>query len=127
VRKFLIKYFRFGDVVIIAIIVAVGFSPMYLHSDRKAKSFSIILDSAKIATIPADTDTTIIIDATLGAVKIEISNGSARVVESSCPRKICIRSGAIDRPGQAIACVPNKLIIIAVGKERKGKYDAILR
>ncbi len=127
VRNYLIKYFRLGDIIIVLLVIAIGFSPMYLHKNGSIKSFSIILDSAEIASIPADTDTTIIVPAPLGAVKIEISGGRARVVESSCPRKICVHSGAIGKAGQAIACVPNKLIIIAVGDERSGKYDAILK
>ncbi|MCD6417653.1 NusG domain II-containing protein [bacterium] len=126
-KKFFKKYFRPCDLIVVAVVLAAGFSPVYVHSGGKAEKFSIIVGGIEKISIPADADTIITISAPLGPVKIEIADGKARVVESSCPHKICVRSGAISRSGQAIACVPNRLMVIAKGSEEKEKYDAILR
>lgn len=47
----------------------------------------------------------------LGDTKVEIADGAARVVSSPCPNKTCVQQGAISRPGQWIACLPNGVIV----------------
>jgi hypothetical protein len=46
-----------------------------------------------------------------GGVKVRVHDGAVSVVEADCPKHICIHTGAIRRPGQVIACVPNKVLI----------------
>ena len=47
----------------------------------------------------------------LGEELIAIKDGKAFVEESPCPNKICIQQGQISKPGQWIACLPNKVFI----------------
>lgn len=47
----------------------------------------------------------------LGTSRFEVSGGRVRMLESPCPEKICINTGWIGRPGEVIACVPNRVII----------------
>lgn len=47
----------------------------------------------------------------LGEELIQIANRQVFVVSSPCPNKICILQGKISRPGQWIACLPNKVFI----------------
>ena len=56
-----------------------------------------------------------------------IKDGVAWVSKSSCPRKICIKTGKINQPGQVIACVPNKVLIKALGPQKRREIDAILK
>jgi hypothetical protein len=46
-----------------------------------------------------------------GDTIVEISGGTARVVDSPCPDKICVAAGSISRTGQFIACLPNRVSI----------------
>lgn len=46
-----------------------------------------------------------------GKMVIEIQNRQIRVVESDCPRHVCVHTGWIKAPGQVIACVPNQILI----------------
>ena len=121
------KYFRYGDIVIIAIVIFLGFSPVWLKRNKTATYFEVILDNKETCSFPANKDTTITIQAKLGDVVIEIKNNSAQILESNCPRKICIHSGQIKKAGQAITCVPNKLILIGRGNQMRNEYDSILR
>lgn len=57
-------------------------------------------------------------------IKVEIKNNSIRIVESDCPHRICVHSGAISRPGEIIVCVPNKVMIEIQGKDESG-FDAV--
>jgi len=42
---------------------------------------------------------------------IGVANGNIRVIESDCPKQICVRTGAIQFQGQTIICVPHKVLI----------------
>ena len=60
---------------------------------------------------PLDSERTVAVPGPLGDTVVQISSGQARVLSSPCPEKICVRSGAIARPGQWIACLPNRMFI----------------
>ena len=53
----------------------------------------------------------------LGESIIEIRDGSARMLDSPCPLKICMHQGEIRAPGGTIICVPNRVMIRITGKE----------
>jgi len=115
------------DIMIFICVFAIGFFPMWRYKNSGAESFAIIHNGQNVAEISADADTIILIEAELGDVKVRISNRSASVIESNCPHRICIKSGKISSAGQAVVCIPNGLIVVAKGYERRREYDAILR
>ncbi len=59
-----------------------------------------------------------------GKTEIEIKNQCVRIIDSCCPHKICVHTGWISRPGQIIACVPNKVLIYISGSA-DDELDAI--
>ncbi len=122
----MLKKLKIGDFIVIVAVLILGFLPAIRGGSGQAHSFSIILDGNKTTTIPASVDTTFTVHGRLGPIIIEINNRSAYVKSSSCPGKICVKTGAITKPGQAIACVPNRLLIIAEGYRKQDKIDAIL-
>ncbi len=124
---FLRKYTRPGDLLIIASVLIIGFSPIWLRNTENAEKYSVMLDGKEIYSLPSNRDTLVSVEARHGRVLISVENGRASIVESDCPKGICIHTGKIERSGQTIACVPNKLIIIGIGKMSRGKYDAILK
>ncbi len=58
-----------------------------------------------------------------GKTTLKIEGGAVRVVSSPCPEKICVKAGPISRPGQWIACLPNRIFITIKGKS-ENKIDA---
>jgi hypothetical protein len=40
-----------------------------------------------------------------------LESGAVRIIESTCPDKICVRTGWISRPGQSIVCLPNRVVV----------------
>ena len=59
-------------------------------------------------------------------VKIEVKNGRAGIIESSCKNQICRHAGWIKNAGEAVICVPNKLVLeIKAVKEKN--IDAVCR
>jgi hypothetical protein len=46
-----------------------------------------------------------------GEMEIEYTKGKVRVVKSSCPGQICVRTGWISRSGSIVSCLPNRVLI----------------
>ena len=42
---------------------------------------------------------------------LEVDNDGVRVIEASCPDKLDVKFGKINKVGQAIICMPNRLVI----------------
>jgi hypothetical protein len=60
-----------------------------------------------------------------GKMKIRVQDGRIAVVETDCPRKVCMHIGWIRHPGETIICAPFK---IAVQIEASGEpsVDAVV-
>lgn len=61
-----------------------------------------------------------------GRITVEAVPGEGvHISESNCPAKVCVHSGWAGRPGETIACLPNKLLVEIEGEDRE--YDAVIR
>lgn len=56
---------------------------------------------------------------------IEIGDGKVRVIEADCPDKLDVKQGYIERPGEVIVCLPNKLVIEIKGESKDNDIDYI--
>jgi hypothetical protein len=74
---------------------------------------------------PLDTRQTLEVEGPLGDTIVEISGGAVRVVDSPCPEKICVKTGQISRPGQTIACLPNRVFVVIRGVPRDESGEEI--
>lgn len=52
-----------------------------------------------------------------GKNNIVIENGQVYINESSCPDHLCELMGKIDKQGQVITCLPNRLQIVIEGND----------
>jgi hypothetical protein len=67
---------------------------------------------------PLHSRETVEVSGPLGNTIVEVTPGAVRVVDSPCPEKICVKSGSISRPGQTIACLPNRVFVVIRGDPR---------
>ncbi|MEW6552760.1 MAG: NusG domain II-containing protein [Actinomycetota bacterium] len=49
-----------------------------------------------------------------GESYLEVADGRARMVDSACPDKLCVKTGWISSPGESIVCLPNRVVIEVV-------------
>jgi hypothetical protein len=87
--------------------------------DSSSKQAVIKVDSEVHSVIPLDNQNEIReVTVNLGEnhVHIKIEQGLVWVEDSSCPDKVCIRTGKISKPGQSIVCLPNKTVITIEGQ-----------
>lgn len=45
-----------------------------------------------------------------------VRSGAIGIAESSCPDKLCVKSGMISRGGQMCVCLPNRVVIKILGE-----------
>ena len=79
-------------------------------------------------TAPLDQPRTLVIEGPLGQTKLVIDEQGARIVESPCPRKICVSMGVAKNTADLLACVPNHILVHIDGSSGKEvSYDLLSR
>lgn len=74
------------------------------------------VDGETVAELPLSEDAEVLIGEETGDFnRVTVSGGAVAVTEANCPDRICVRGGAIDAPGQVIACLPHRLIVTVEG------------
>lgn len=118
-----------ADVILIAIVLAVStFSIIRVARGRRPEPSGSV-----VAVVRSGEDELARLDLALDTVvslsdvgmRLEVREGRIRVVESDCPQQICVTAGWIGRPGQVIACVPNK-VLVTIESEEAPFLDAIV-
>lgn len=93
------------------------------------KRVLVEVDNRTIFTADLQQDQMVELLGPLGATTLQIESGSAQVISSPCPQKICIGLGKARHSGDLLACVPNRLVIRieGVGAEKERGYDLLSR
>lgn len=60
-----------------------------------------------------------------GVTEIRINDGKVWVEKASCPHKTCKHMGTINKMGEMIVCIPNRILIQIVGNH--SELDGISR
>jgi hypothetical protein len=116
---------RILDVVIIAASAAlVAASAARAYDPGSGEPRAVVSGPGGEWVYPLDEARELRVSGPLGDTIIDIGAGSARIVDSPCPNKTCIASGALSRPGQWAACLPNKVIVRVEGARADGGVDA---
>ncbi|MBE3576478.1 MAG: Gx transporter family protein [Limnochordales bacterium] len=76
--------------------------------------------------VPLDREQVIPLELPGGRMVLEVAPGKIRVRESTCPDRICVRTGWINNPAQAIVCVPLQTVVTVRGAATP-QYDIMSR
>ena len=118
------KWFKWSDVLFTAILIAAALLLWVVFQTSSAGGQAVIkLDGKQIAVLPLQSDSIYIVQGEYTNV-IEIKDGLVFVRETDCPNKICQKQGSIQKNGQSIVCVPNKMTVVIIGGE-EATVDAI--
>jgi len=122
----LIKLKIFDYIIIFTVIILIILSYLYLKNNFSPDNIEIITTDKRLH-FSLKKDIVITIKGAIGEMRVEIKNMKLRVIESSCPNKICIKSGWISKNGEHIACIPNKVLITLTSSNKNLKdYDFIV-
>ncbi len=94
---------------------------VYIFSDFLAKNelkLEIITEEERIVW-PMSKDGQIPIKTKEGNLIVVVERNQAFVKESSCPDKICVKSGRISKNRQLLMCAPNRVMVKIVHQRSK--------
>lgn len=118
----------FGDVcVLVLLILMSAASVLYAKTALPGGTDAVVeIDGKEAIHLPLDVDVVRKAQGEKGYVVLEIKDRGVRVLESSCPNKICVDQGWV-RQG-VIVCLPSR-ILVRVGLKGSGdrRFDAITR
>lgn len=55
-----------------------------------------------------------------GPMVLEVKDGRIAAIESSCEKKICVKTGFISSPHEKIVCIPNRIVVSIEGSNLDG-------
>ncbi len=118
------KTVKKGDIILVAAVFAAA-AVLFLCFNIFNRSFG---DSVRIevngeiaALLPLDENTVYDIETEKGITNVlEISDGSAKMIWADCPDQICVSHKSISKNGEAIICLPNRVVVTVVSNSNNG-------
>jgi hypothetical protein len=115
---------RFADgILFVLLIVLTVFSPRFLPAGSVGELLTVRTPDS-ITELSLDVDGRYPVSGPLGTAFLVVQKGRAHLENAPCPLKICEAMGPIDRAGQVIVCLPNRIVIKVSGPE---EVDAVSR
>ena len=95
-----------------------GALALFLYVTRQGGGYvSVQIGGETVMELPLNKDTRVVLGRGEHTNTLVIENGTAQVIEASCPDQICVRQGAIQYEGESIVCLPHKLVVTVEGGE----------
>ena len=122
------KWIKKRDVILIIALLLVGVITLVIWHFVYSISGNFITVEHRdniIGTYPLNVDKEIEIEHRGQIVnKIIIEDGYCYMEKAECPDHLCIKQGKIDKVGQTIVCLPNR-VVVTVTSDSDAKYDSI--
>ena len=105
------------DWILIAVLVIVvaAVSLFVLLSQKTGAYVLVRVDGNEVARYDLDDNGEYALNGGTNILKIE--NGKAYLTYADCPDHLCVKQGTIDKTGQTITCLPNRLTVTVFGAE----------
>jgi hypothetical protein len=126
-RNVRIRAFGLLDTLILVVLGLCAIGSVSLLQIAAGAECVVYRDDTVVARYPLAENRVVTVEGAVGKVTLEVSDGAVRVAHSSCPRRICVASGAIRQPGSQLICVPNHIVIEIAGPQPAAAPDAIVR
>lgn len=118
----IMKKHKFDIIIVISLIFAAAVSWIIINNIYQSKGnyIEIIVNEKVKDTLPLDKDTEYRITEKDFLNVIKIKDGQVYMEEADCPDKLCVKQGKISKNGQAIICLPHKVVVRVVSEDDSG-------
>lgn len=101
------------DLIFIFILLAVSIVIVLVMHFNKRTGYNVRIsaDGQTVKTLPLDKDDECVFESDKGYNIVVIKDGTVYVKEADCPDKICVNHKKISNVGDAIICLPHKLVV----------------
>jgi len=110
--------------VVICTIVVITIFFINTLNNSNSSSFVKIEVVGREYLYPLDRDEDYTFHGEIGDTTVRVLDNTAKIIESPCSNKTCIKIGEISKSGQSSACLPNRILISIVG-DHDNEVDAI--
>lgn len=122
-----------GDLLVVVVVLVAAlalFAIRALPAAAENRVLRIELDGETLKEVPlTEGDVqTITIPLDKGEAVVEIEDGRVRMLPMSkelCPQAICSHVGWVEHAGEAIVCLPNRLVLTVVGGAVEDVLDGV--
>ena len=106
-----------GDIIIAVIILVLTAFLLMLPSSGRENFVVIYLDGDEYAryNLSQTTKSIVEVESKYGQNTVAIENGNVYVTKSSCKDKLEISAGQINKKGQTLVCLPNRVVVTIEG------------
>ncbi len=118
--------FKKADFILLAVLVVWGLATSYALSTANTAGDKVVIDVAgeRYGTYPLHEDREVKIKRDNCSNTVLIKDGAVSMASASCKNQVCVHHASINKTGQSIICLPNRVVVKIEGKGDK-KYDAI--
>lgn len=120
------KKYKLDFWIIIFLILAAVISFVFLNSFSNAEGgyVEIVVDKETKEIFPLNENKEYIISEGGHSNTIKIWDSKVWITDASCPDKLCVKQGKIDKGGQSIICLPNK-VVVKIVSDKTDDIDAV--
>lgn len=110
------KNLKFGDIIVIALVLILTVLITLFTAGGSAEYVVIYVNGVEYAKYNLQ-GTAMEIDVTTeyGYNLVKISDGAVCIIDSNCKDKLDIAAGTIDKNGQSLVCLPNRVVVAIEG------------
>lgn len=111
-----------GMIIVIAVLCFIAIQ----ITKKTGASVVVTINGKEYGTYSLEKDATIEIKSEYGTNVLVIEEHKAKVVEASCPDKLCVHQRAISKTGETIVCLPHKMVVTIMNGE-ENETDVIVK
>lgn len=106
-----------GDKILVAMILIIGIASLFAISWFRQPGERVVIEvnGQQVQRLELNHSQEIVVTGPIGNTRVKIDQGTAQVLSSDCPEKICVLTGKIRHAGEMIVCVPNKVVVKIIG------------
>jgi hypothetical protein len=112
-KKTIFRFFKIGDFFLIGLLW-IGFLIALVWIRwivSEGQEVSIYVNNREVYRLSLFERKTVSIQGIIGQTTVEIADGEVWVEKAPCPHQICKHMGKINRCGETIVCIPNRILI----------------
>lgn len=113
-----------NDLILAAAVIAAAaviLAFQFFRQDGDGQCVVVTVDGELYGTYDLTEDQTVEIGKTNQLI---IENGTARMEWADCPDQICVNHRAVDKNGESIICLPNK-VVVSIESSQESSLDGI--